>query len=47
VPLIVPADVKRDKFVFAPGSSQPTKKEQFILAAGQQNGSITFGIREL
>jgi hypothetical protein len=47
VPLVVPADVKRDKFVFAPGSSQPIKKEQFILAAGQQNGSITFGIREL
>jgi hypothetical protein len=45
--LTVPRDVNRDKFVFPPGSSQPSRKEQFILKAGQQNGSITFGIREL
>ena len=45
--LTVPRDVNRDKFVFPPGSSKAVKKEQFILKAGQQNGSITFGIREL
>lgn len=47
LPLTVPSDVNRDKFVFAQGTNQPTKKEQLILKAGQQNGSITFGIREL
>ncbi len=47
VPLIVPADVARDKFVFPPGGSQPIRKEQLVLKAGQQNGSITFGIRSL
>jgi hypothetical protein len=45
--LTVPRDVNRDKFVFPPGGGKPVKKEQFILTAGQQNGSITFGIREL
>jgi hypothetical protein len=45
--LTVPRDVNRDKFVFPPGGGKPVKKEQFILKAGQQNGSITFGIREL
>jgi hypothetical protein len=45
--LTVPRDVNRDKFVFPPGSSKPIQKGQFILKAGQQNGSITFGIREL
>ncbi|MFL6263856.1 MAG: hypothetical protein ACJ76Y_29545 [Thermoanaerobaculia bacterium] len=47
LPLTVPRDVNRDKFVFPPGSGKPIKKEQLILKAGQQNGSITFGIREL
>ena len=47
MPLTVPADVDRDKFVFPPGSSQPSRKEQLVLKAGQQNGSITFGIRSL
>jgi hypothetical protein len=47
LPLTVPRDVNREKFVFPPGSSKPVQKEQFILKAGQQNGSITFGIREL
>jgi hypothetical protein len=46
-PLMVPADVDRDKLVFKEGTSQAVRKEQFILKAGQQNGSITFGIREL
>jgi len=46
-PLVVPADVDRDKLVFKEGTSQAVRKEQFILKAGQQNGSITFGIREL
>jgi hypothetical protein len=45
--LTVPGDVDRDKFVFKEGTSQPVRKEQLILKAGQQNGSITFGIREL
>jgi hypothetical protein len=45
--LKVPRDVKRDIFVFPPGSSQPIRKGQLLLTAGQQNGSITFGIREL
>jgi hypothetical protein len=47
VTLTVPADVTRDRFVFPPGSSQPIRKEQLVLKAGQQNGSITFGIRAL
>ena len=47
MPLTVPRDVNRDKFVFKEGTSQAIRKEQFILQAGQQNGSITFGIREL
>jgi hypothetical protein len=47
LPLTVPADVARDKFVFPPGSSQPSRKEQLVLKAGQQNGSITLGIRSL
>jgi hypothetical protein len=46
-PLTVPGDVNRDIFVFPPGGSQPSRKEELILKAGQQNGSITFGIREL
>ncbi|HET9210399.1 MAG TPA: hypothetical protein VFR03_08370, partial [Thermoanaerobaculia bacterium] len=46
-PLTVPADVNRDKFVFKEGTHQPVRKEQLILKAGEQNGSITFGIREL
>lgn len=47
LPLTVPSDVNRDKFVFKEGTSQAVRKEQLILKAGQQNGSITFGIREL
>jgi hypothetical protein len=47
LPLTVPADVVRDKYVFPPGSSQPTRKDQLVLKAGQQNGSITFGLRFL
>ncbi len=47
LPLTVPGDVKRDKYVFQEGTSQAIRKEQFILQAGQQNGSITLGIREL
>lgn len=47
LPLTVPGDVDRDKYVFQEGTSQAIRKEQFILKAGQQNGSITLGIREL
>lgn len=47
LPLTVPRDVNRDKYVFQEGTSQAIRKEQFILQAGQQNGSITLGIREL
>jgi hypothetical protein len=45
--LTVPGDVNREKSVFKEGTNQVIRKEQFILKAGQQNGSITFGIREL
>lgn len=47
LPLTVPGDVNRDKFVFKEGTSQAIRKEQLVLQAGQQNGSITLGIREL
>lgn len=47
LPLTVPRDVNRDKLVFKEGTSQAIRKEQFILKSGQQNGSITFGIRQL
>lgn len=45
--LTVPGDVNREKSIFKEGTSEVVRKEQFILKAGQQNGSITFGIREL
>ncbi len=47
MPLTVPRDVNRPILVFKEGSGQAIRKEQLILEAGQQNGSITFGIRQL